>query len=180
LTGSPNQASDAATTQSAGSFAKLRFALSRQQALTADLSLYGLLTGQIANKNLDSSERFYLGGPSGVRAYPVNEGGGSEGTMLNLEMRYRLMPNLVLTGFYDWGSVTVNKLNNFSGAPALNRFELEGAGLALAWTAPAGLTLKATYAHRLGSNPNRNATTGTDQDGSLIKDRVWLTATLPF
>lgn len=180
LAGSPNQAADATTTQTHGSFSKLRYALSRQQVLTADLSLYTLLTGQFANKNLDSSEKFFLGGANGVRAYPSSEGGGSEGTMLNLELRWRAMSNLVFTGFYDWGSVTINKNNSFAGAPVLNRFDLSGLGASLTWIGPKGLNLKGTYAHRLGGNPNRDATTGKDQDGSLNKNRVWLTASLPF
>ena len=180
LDGSPNKAADAATTQTHGNFTKLRYALSRQQALTPDLSLYALLTGQFADKNLDSAEKFYLGGAYGVRAYPANEGGGSEGTLLNLELRWRAMTNLVVTGFYDWGSVKINENNNFAGAPALNRYELEGLGASVAWTGPLGLTLKGSYAHRLGNNPNRDATTGKDQDGSLDKNRFWLTASLPF
>ena len=163
-----------------GSFTKLRYALSRQQALTADWSLYALLTGQFANKNLDSSEKFYLGGANGVRAYPSNEGGGSEGTMLNVEVRWRAMNNLVVAGFYDWGSVAINKNNGFAGAPALNRYDLDGIGVSVAWTGPLDITLKATYAHRLGDNPSRDATTGKDQDGSLDKNRFWLTASLPF
>lgn len=180
LDGSPNNAADAATTRSQGSFTKLRYTLSRQQALTSDLSLYALLSGQAASKNLDSSEKFYLGGASGVRAYPANEGGGSEGALLNLELRWRALYSLVVTGFYDWGSVTINKNNNFTGAPALNRYELDGAGVSVAWTGPIGLTLKGTYARRFGNNPNPDATTGNDQDGTLIHDRFWLTANLPF
>ncbi len=180
LGGSPNHAADATTTQTHGSFTKLRYALSRQQALTPDLSLYALLTGQFASKNLDSSEKIYLGGSNGVRSYPANEGGASEGTLLNLELRWRAMTNLVVTGFYDWGSVKINKNNDFARAPALNRYDLDGLGASVAWTGPGGLTLKGTYARRLGNNPNRDATTGTDQDGSLNKIRVWFTASLPF
>ncbi|MDP1524478.1 MAG: ShlB/FhaC/HecB family hemolysin secretion/activation protein [Rhodocyclaceae bacterium] len=180
LEGSPNKSSDTATTRTHGGFTKLRYAMSRQQALTEDFSLYALFTGQSASKNLDSSEKFYLGGSSGVRAYPASEGGGSEGTMLNLELRWRAMNHLLITGFYDWGSVKVNKDNNFAGAPALNRFDLDGLGASVTWNGPLGVTLKGVYARRLGSNPNRNATTGRDQDGSLIRDRLWLTASLPF
>ncbi len=180
LDGSPNKAANAATTRTEGNFSKIRYALSRQQALTSDLSLYALLSGQFASKNLDSSEKFYLGGAYGVRAYPVNEGGGSEGTMLNLELRWRAINSVLVTGFYDWGSVTNNKNNNFVGAPAVNSYQLEGLGASVAWTGPGGLTLKATYARRTGDNPNRDAITGKDQDGSLDKDRFWLSVSLPF
>jgi hemolysin activation/secretion protein len=180
LNGSPNKATDATTTQTHGDFSKLRYALSRQQAISSELSLYALLTGQLASKNLDSSEKFFLGGANGVRAYPSNEGGGSEGSMLNLELRWRVASNWLLTGFYDWGSVTNNKNNAYTGAAALNRYELDGLGASVTWSGPLGLAFKGTYARRLGDNPNRDATTGKDQDGSLDRDRFWLTANLPF
>jgi hypothetical protein len=38
---------------------------------------------------------------------------------------------------------------------------------------------KATYARRVGSNPNP-ADNGQDQDGSLRKDRVWLSLNRSF
>ena len=78
LDGSPNQAAVAATTQVGGRFTKLRYAGSREQVLTDVLSLSGALSGQIASKNLDSAEKFYLGGASGVRAYPNIEGGAPQ------------------------------------------------------------------------------------------------------
>ena len=179
LAGSPNQAADAITTATQGHFTKLRYSLSRQQAITEDLSLYGALAGQIAGKNLDSAEKFFLGGVSGVRAYPASEGGGSEGQSLNLELRARLPENLSLTAFYDWGEVLVNRNNNFAGAAALNKFSLSGYGLALGWVAPFGANFRLIWARRDGDNPNPTPA-GKDQDGSLVLDRVWLQATLPF
>jgi hemolysin activation/secretion protein len=179
LGGSPNQAADAAGAQTNGAFSKLRYSASRQQVITDDLSFFAALSGQWANKNLDSSEKFYLGGSNGVRAYPSNEASGTAGQLLNLELRYRLPQGLNLTGFYDIGAVTVNRDNNFTGAPTLNDYNLKGAGLALAWQSNAGLNLKATWARRIGDNPNPT-TVGNDQDGSLVLDRFWLTASMAF
>ena len=179
LAGSPNEAADALTTDTAGSFTKLTFSAARQQALSDRFSLYASLSGQLTSKNLDSSEKFYLGGSSGVRAYPANEGGGAEGLLLNVEARARLPAKFAMTGFFDWGSVRVNKDNNFVGASTSNRDSLKGAGVSLGWTANFGLNLRATVAHRIGSNPSP-ASTGDDQDGSLIKNRVWLQASLSF
>lgn len=179
LDGSPTQGADAITTRAAGSYGKWRYALSRQQVITSELSFYGLLTGQVAGKNLDSSEKFFLGGASGVRAYPASEGGGSEGQMLNLELRWRLPKGFNLTAFHDWGEVRVNRDNNFIGAPTLNDFSLKGAGLVLGWQADSGLTARITWARRLGENPNPTAT-GRDQDGSLVRDRLWASVMLPF
>ena len=179
LDGSPNQAADATTTSTAGRYSKLRYAASRQQVLTQELSFFAVLSGQWASKNLDSSEKFYLGGANGVRAYPVNEGGGAEGQLVNLELRWRLPEGFTLTGFYDYGQLTVNRNNSFAGAPAINSYSLQGSGLSLAWQSGSRLNLKATWARRIGDNPNPTAT-GTDQDGSFIRDRFWLSASLPF
>ncbi len=179
LSGSPNEAADAATTHTAGGFLKLRLTGSRLQALNNWLSLYADLSGQVTNKNLDSSEKLYLGGFDGVRAYPANEGGGSAGAMLNFEVRTRLPARFGVTGFFDWGTVRVNEHNDIVGAAVPNADTLKGAGLAVDWVAGFGLSLKATFARRIGRNP-APASNGDDQDGSLIENRCWLQASMPF
>jgi hemolysin activation/secretion protein len=176
---SPNEGADAASTRTAGSFFKLHFVAARLQTVTDRFSLYANLSGQTASKNLDSSEKFYLGGSTGVRAYPANEAGGADGLLLNLEARERLPANFNLTGFFDLGLVQVNENNDIQGAAAPNHEELKGVGVSLDWTARMGLSLKATVARRIGSNPNPTST-GTDQDGSFDKNRVWLQASVPF
>ena len=179
LGGSPNEGADALTTHTAGAFRKLHLALSRQQAVTERFSLYAALSGQISNKNLDSSEKFYLGGSDGVRAYPENEGAGTEGLLANLEGREKLPLNFNAAAFVDWGSVRINRDNGFPGAAAPNTEDLKGAGLSLGWVAPFGLSAKATWAHRIGTNPDPTST-GEDQDGSHIENRVWLQVSMPF
>jgi hemolysin activation/secretion protein len=183
LNGSPTQESDASTTQSAGGYKKIRYAFSRQQQLGTRLSLYGTFSGQWANKNLDSSEKFYLGGSSGVRAYPSSEAGGTLGQMLNIELRWQVADSWNVTGFYDQGRISVNKNNEFSGAPAVNAFALKGSGLAVGWRNNEGLSVQATYARRIGNNPNPITTEinrGADQDGTLRINRFWLTASHSF
>jgi hemolysin activation/secretion protein len=179
LSGSPNEQSDAATTRTAGAFSKLRYSLSRQQVVSDELSAYFALSGQFASKNLDSSEKFYLGGASGVRAFPINEAGGSEGTLATLELRRQLPKGFSLAAFYDTGSVRINRSNGYAGAPVLNSYSLSGYGLALAWRALNGSSVKLSWAHRDNENPNLTAT-GNDQDGSHTVGRLWLQATLPF
>ncbi|KDB08767.1 Polypeptide-transport-associated domain protein ShlB-type [Burkholderia sp. lig30] len=176
---SPTQPADAMTLRTAGTFLKMRYAMSRQQVLTDALSAVATLSGQVASKNLDSSEKFYLGGPGGVRAYPIGEGGGSDGQLINLELRWRLRYGVSLSGFYDWGHVTVNHDNNFPGASPLNSYQLQGAGLGVQWQPGRGVNLGVTWAHRIGANPNATAF-GKDQDGSHISNRVWLTGSLSF
>jgi hemolysin activation/secretion protein len=157
----------------AGRFDKWRYTVARQQVITSDVSLLANVSGQYADKDLDSSERFFLGGPAGVRAYPASEGGGSRGQLATAELRWRLPEGVVLTGFYDWGHV-----DNF--AVGSKSYSLKGYGVGVTWTTSLGLNLKAVWARRDGSNPNLNATNGRDQDGSLDLNRWWLTASLPF
>lgn len=161
-----------------GGFSKLRYNLSRQQVLTPELSLLAALSGQWTNNNLDSSEKFYLGGANGVRAYPASEGGGAKGQMLNLELRWKLPDGFVVTAFHDRGRITQN-VDNAVLAAAPNTYSLLGHGLGLAWQSNRGLNLKAIWARREGENPNPTAA-GKDQDGSLDRNRWWFIASLPF
>jgi hemolysin activation/secretion protein len=179
LAGSPNEGADSLTTRVAGSFQTLRFSVSRLQSVTDRLSLYADLSGQAASKNLDSSEKFYLGGADGMRAYPMNEGGGAAGLLLNLEAREPLPANFSTSEFFDWGRVHVNEKNDIAGAAVPNTDSLKGIGVSVSWRASFGLSLSATYAHRLGSNPDPTST-GEDQDGSHIDNRVWLQASMPY
>jgi hemolysin activation/secretion protein len=163
-----------AVQRSAGTYSKWRYNVSRQQELSPQLTLFVSGSGQRASRNLDSSEKFYL-----VRAYPNSEGGGDNGQMASIELRWRALPGLVVTGFVDAGRITINQDNNFVGASALNSYHLAGKGMALSWQASRDLILKSSVSQRIGRNPNPTAT-GNDQDGSLVKNRWWLSATLSF
>lgn len=176
---SNNQVSDANTANTQGNFSKVRYSLSRQQKITDLWSAFLNLTGQQTQRNLDSSESFFLGGNNGVRAYPTSEGRGSRGQLLTYEMRVRLPEGFSWVGFYDWGRVVGYPNNNFAGASEPNALSLKGYGMSVTWQTPKGATLKTTLARRVGINPNP-ISNGADQDGTLIKNRLWLSASLPF
>ena len=180
LDGSPNADDVASTTQANGLYRKLRYTVIRQQEVTEQLSLFAAMSGQWANKNLDSSEKFYLGGSSGVRAYPSSEGGGAIGTAVNLELRWQTGATYSWVGFFDVGHITVNRKNNFSSAATVNDFVIKGAGVAFNWQVRNSLELKAILARRIGHNPNADSITGADQDGSLVKNRLWVSANYLF
>ncbi|KAF0111322.1 MAG: hypothetical protein FD149_2541, partial [Rhodospirillaceae bacterium] len=65
---------DLAGLKTQGRFNHANLAFVRIQDLPGDFSLFGRISGQWTNENLDSSEEFTLGGPYGVRAWPVGEG----------------------------------------------------------------------------------------------------------
>lgn len=179
LRGSPNEAAVSATTRASGRFTKLRLGAAAQQSLGGRWSASVQLAGQVANRNLDSAEKFYLGGAGGVRAYPTSEAGGARGHLVNLELQARLGHGLTLSGFYDHGAVTVNVDNTFAGAAQPNRLTLQGAGLALRWQSASGGSVKLTWARRIGDNP-QPAASGSDQDGTLRRNRIWLVASHSF
>lgn len=118
-------AADLASARSAGRFRKVNLDLARIQALSEYVDLYGRLSRQWASKNLDSSEKFGLGGAQGVRAYPSGEGYGDSGEIGQVELRYtkyEVAPYL----FYDAGKVTLNR-RPWSGDT--NKRSLSGAGI---------------------------------------------------
>jgi hemolysin activation/secretion protein len=83
-------ASDASTARTQGNFSKANLDIARIQKLSSRFNLYLRYSGQWASKNLDSSEKFGLGGFYGVRAYPQGEGMGDFGWLTQLELRYEM------------------------------------------------------------------------------------------
>ena len=179
-----DQTSDATWAQTAGTYTKLNFNGSRLQRLTDDWSFYGALSGQLASKNLDSSEKFILGG-TGVRAYPQGEGAGDEGMLLNLEIHYSLrgIPgpgDLQLLSFIDTGHVTLNK-HTWSGwqpnslLDYPNSYNLSGMGIGANYGKAGKFSVQTSYAWKLGSNPAKDVN-GLDSDGTAKSGRFWLQA----
>ncbi len=193
LTNSPNQSYDSQSFQAEGDYTKARFSINRTQFIKDDLLFNVLFTGQLANKNLDSSEKFYLGGMSGVRAYPSNEAGGSEGFMFNLEIMKFLPHNFSVSGFADYGRIKQNINNYFhipgiadelqskltSGSLADNLYAISGYGASVGWQGPYKSNFKAIISRRMGENPNMN-NAGLDQDGTKHINNIWLTASILF
>ena len=179
LDGSPNQSADARSSNTAGAFAKVRVSGSWQEPLTTQTSAFISYTGQLANKNLDSSEKMQLGGMNGVRAYPTGEGSGSDGQLIQLELRHSLDSGLNLTAFYDWGQIWQQHDPLFPGGPLNNRNTYKGFGASVAYTNDDGVNFKATWARRQGHNPNPTDT-GNDQDGTRDRNRFWLQIAVPF
>lgn len=172
-------ASDAATAATDGMFTKFNAAISRNQVVRDGTNLLLSVTGQYALENLDSSEKFFLGGPNGVRGYPVSEGGGSQGHIGTVELRTKLPKNWELRLFYDSGRVKQN-IKDYAGAPTPNWLNYRSHGASLIWQAPRNITLTATLAQRIGDNPYPDIATGNDQDGTKKISRLWLSVNMPF
>lgn len=131
--------------------------------------------GQIASHNLDGSERMYLGGANGVRAYPQGEGSGDEGIMGTVEIRfYTPLPGLVFSTYFDAGHIryrndgmTYRKItpSGDNGIPS-SGLTLKGYGVALAYTKPNDWFARLDYARRIGDDPNLS-------EKAKAKGRTW-------
>lgn len=161
------KAADDLTVKAAGRFNKLSYALSTLQPVVGPWSIAASASGQIASKNLDSSEKFSVGGADGVRAYPQGEAPADEGYLLTTELRYALsgIPRgtLQVLGFVDHASVSLNK-NPF--APADNRRRLSAAGVGMTWQAPGDFQVRFSLGWKVG-----NAAATSDRDASV---RGWI------
>lgn len=129
--------------------------LSRLQQLDPLDGLYFAFTGQLASKNLDPADQFYLGGPSNARGYDVGALTGAQGDLFTLEWRRTLrIPvrgSWVASVFADRGHIEVYK-NPF--VPGTNSATLSDAGIGLHWDGPREWTANAQVATHLGPTPS--------------------------
>jgi hemolysin activation/secretion protein len=153
-----------------GGYGKLSYSASRLQTVVGPLSVYALIRGQVASKNLDISEKMELGGAYAVRAYPEGEIYGDDGYVATLEARLLLPPTPMqipgraqLIGFIDTGAASTNHTSWFPGP---NREAVSGAGVGVDYTAPNNFVVKVTYAHTLGD--------AVGVPGPTSSSRVWV------
>ncbi|MFA6014570.1 MAG: ShlB/FhaC/HecB family hemolysin secretion/activation protein [Gallionellaceae bacterium] len=111
-----------------GTFIKLNYSVNRLQRLSDASMLFAALSGQWGNTNLNSSEKFSLGGANGVRAYPQGEGSGDSGWMMTLEARQNIFEMMTALVFFDMGTVTLIKTPVAAGS---NTRDISGLGLGL-------------------------------------------------
>ena len=170
-----------------GTYTRANFGLGRLQKITGPADLNLSWAAQFSPGNLDSGEKFYLGGPYGVRAYPIGEASGDAGQLMNVDLRIKLpLPAeygiVQLSGFYDAGRITMH-MNPWAysilTATGKNNYWLQGAGMELVYLYNNRLSLKGSWAHVIGDNPGRNWW-GLNSEGKSDSDRFWLLATLFF
>jgi hemolysin activation/secretion protein len=161
-----------------GRYAKVTGNIGRLQRLNQAGSLWVSVNGQFAGERLDSSEQFSLGGPSGVRAYPVLEASGDEGVIATIEYRYRASDALQFSAFYDFGHIDRER-DPQPSTPSPNSYSLQGVGVGVEWNIAKRVALHAMTATRIGTNPGANAN-GSDGDGTKRCPQFWVLAEVPF
>ena len=168
-------------------FTKLTFSGSRNQQIRADglTTAFVSVNGQFASVNLNSAEQIYMGGPYGVRAYPVAQGGGSQGGVATAELRHQFPQRVLASVFFDAGivqqykgSAVFEQLKGLTNAG--NTYALMGAGFGVKWDWN-GWNLGAMVAWKVGNNPLYSFTgRAVNTDGTTTNPRGWLTASYQF
>ena len=174
-----NLTADQAGPQTQGSYIKLPWSFQRAQPLAPGWEISASASGQFAGGNLDGYEKFAIGGPSAVRAYPSGEALGDQGWIANLEIRRVFNAEFQASAFIDAGHVTLLH-NTFPGFNAgnpnkPNSYSLYGMGLGLLYGRPGDWFIKGSVAWKLGNNPGRDIN-GKDSDGGNSNVRGWVQA----
>jgi len=135
-----------------GHFTKYNVDARRLQRLTDRANVLVSFSGQKATKNLASAEKFSLGGPNGVRAFPVGEATGDIGMIATAEGRY-IVPGFKIFGgdftvlaFYDHGWARINETP--IPADTENNRSLGGAGVGVSAGQDGNFIVRANMAWR--------------------------------
>ena len=132
-----------------GGYQKTNFDFYYIQKINDTLTAHLTLSGQKSWNNLDSSEKFFIAGYNGVRAFPQGEASGDDGFFGSLELRQALgNSNFKLAAFYDVGWVNMVHDNPFGNSES--RY-LQGAGLGLIYQQPGDWYVRIDYAMPVGN-----------------------------
>lgn len=177
---------NAATIDTAGGYGKLWGQVEFLYPVTGWSFLNLRLSGQGASRNLDSSEKFILGGFNGVRAYPEGEAAGDNAWLARLDWVLPITSAAVpgraaVRAFVDSGAIwLVDNVRGGLASPGIeNHYSLSGAGLGFNWALPRGFALSAYVATAIGDNPGASAN-GDNADGKSNDTRGWVGAEWAF
>ena len=140
--------------------------------------------GQLASKNLNTAEMLYLGGPYGVRAYPVSQGGGSQGAVISAEVNHIFESKFEVGAFLDAGFIQQYKhtFDDWKGLTnAGNFYALYATGLNAKYSYKKKAEISSTLAYRLNDNPLYTSTgEQLNLDNHNRSVQFWLKGSLFF
>ncbi|WP_168799637.1 ShlB/FhaC/HecB family hemolysin secretion/activation protein [Burkholderia sp. LS-044] len=142
---------DAAGSQTAGGYTKAELGLSRIQQLTRSTYLQADVSAQYAFKNLDSSARMVMGGPSAVRAFSSDFVSVDTGIVVRATAGWRLPVPVVPVNAYVFYDVGTGVLRHDPFQGQSNNVNLQGMGIGLdvTWRS---ITASVSLAKRVGGS----------------------------
>ena len=147
------------------------------------------MSGQFASQNLDSSQKFFIGGPFSVAGYPTGEVSGDEGALVHADLRYDFydMPwrgNLQASVFYavGWAKLFKDTWPNWNAPnPNIeNNITLQSAGIGLTQTWDETFVLRGLLGYQVGDNETADPVSGEATDGSSKNYRAWIQGLYSF
>ena len=164
---------------SQGMYGKANLNLTRLQAVANNSTfLYLSFDGQKAFKNLDTTEKYSLGGINGVRAYPGGEAPGDNGFVATAELRHNLVSlkdkvpgDLQAVMFYDYGRAQLNDHAFNGGTKAIE--DRSGAGIGFNWGMANNFSLRTSVAWVTGNHPTDFNNDLKVSDGTGRFPRAW-------
>lgn len=154
------EAVDEKSAKHKGDFQRINFSASRQQFIRPTTTLVLNTDSQWAFTNLDSSQKFSLGGPRSVRAYEAGTLSGDSGLFVSAELRELLPapPAYVNVSGQWFASFFIEaaraKINQRPWDTGTNAESLSGAGLGFNWLGPDNWRASLSWGRPLGSVPS--------------------------
>ena len=142
--------------------------VSHARPFGAGFEVAGRFAGAVSRVALPDTEKFSVGGPDSVRAYPIAQARGDRGFLATLEMRRRLdsLPGMQVGVFYDFATV-----RRVQTAVAPDFDTLRGVGIGATYAPDRNLRIRLDLAHAVGGNP------AADNRG---RNRAWLSVVYTF
>ncbi len=179
---------------SEGQFTKATFSLSRYQNLVGNFSSKISVDGQWASKNLDTSEKYFIGGPYSLAGYATGEFAGDNAAVFYADLRYDFykMPwggDFQVSAFYSYGWLQIFKDASTRDRiidwykpldPIDNELNLQTIGIGLSQTWSDTAVVRLTVGKQVGGDKHikrpYNDPSGLDYDQSDSDYRAWIEA----
>ncbi|WP_108810279.1 ShlB/FhaC/HecB family hemolysin secretion/activation protein [Sphingorhabdus sp. Alg231-15] len=182
----PNQVIDALTVNTQGRFSKFNLGASRSQRLGGGWTAFLAVNSQIASNNLDTSQKFGLGGPFNIAGYPITEVNGDEGTYFQADLRHDFAEvpwggAFQVSGGYTIGRIKLlnDPLLGFSPLTS-NSFTLQSLNFGMHQSWESRFVITGLLGIQLGNSENEDPVTGADSDFSTSDVRGWISAAYRF
>ena len=162
----------------AGSYQKIEMNGGLSHALDNERIYTGSIRwrAQAASKNLDTYNRFSLGGINGIRAFTSLDGVGDQGAQMSFDITHQIVPDVYGSIFYDVG-VVKNYRKPLSTDSDTGYYTLQGAGWQVGGKVQ-DVNWALSVAHAIGKTPGAGVWNATN---TVIGDwRVNLAITKPF
>ena len=174
---------DQQNTKTEGGFSRLYAAVSRLQYLGGKFSTFISFSGQLASKNLDSSQKFYLGGPFSLPGYPTGQVSGDDGALLHLDLRrdFYTQPwgglfQASIFYAYGWTRLFKDTWPGWEGTNPIitNEVTLQSIGVGFNQNWTQGIVLRGMVGWQVGEDNTSDPVTGNAIDQSDEDYRGWL------